>query len=209
MNIVILGAPGSGKGTQSEMITKKFGLFYLQAGELAREWGKTNPRIQQIVEKGELVPEEEMTEYVKQYLEKNVPDTQNILFEGFPRFISQFEEYERWLFAKGQKIDSIVSLDITQDAAIRRLSSRGVCQKCGQVYNLVTTPPAVSGICKCGGSLIQRDDDKPESIKIRFEYYHNNTQKLISYLAGRGRLIRIDADRPIKTVFKAICDKLV
>ncbi len=209
MNIVILGAPGSGKGTQSEMITKKFGLFYLQAGELAREWGKTNPRIQQIVEKGELVPEEEMTEYVKQYLEKNVPDTQNILFEGFPRFISQFEEYERWLFAKGQKIDSIVSLDITQDAAIRRLSSRRVCQKCGQVYNLVTNPPAVSGICKCGGSLIQRDDDNPESIKIRFEYYHNNTQKLISYLAGRGRLIRIDADRPIKTVFKAICDKLV
>src|SRR3989339_281942 len=205
MNIVILGAPGSGKGTQSEMITKKFGLFYLQAGELAREWGKTNPRIQQIVEKGELVPEEEMTEYVKQYLEKNVPDTQNILFEGFPRFISQFEEYERWLFAKGQKIDSIVSLDITQDAAIRRLSSRRVCQKCGQVYNLVTNPPAVSGICKCGGSLIQRDDDNPESIKIRFEYYHNNTQKLISYLAGRGRLIRIDADRPIKTVFKAIC----
>ena len=191
------------------MITKKFGLFYLQAGELAREWGKTNPRIQQIVEKGELVPEEEMTEYVKQYLEKNVPDTQNILFEGFPRFISQFEEYERWLFAKGQKIDSIVSLDITQDAAIRRLSSRRVCQKCGQVYNLVTNPPAVSGICKCGGSLIQRDDDNPESIKIRFEYYHNNTQKLISYLAGRGRLIRIDADRPIKTVFKAICDKLV
>ena len=176
---------------------------------MAREWGKTNPRIQQIVEKGELVPEEEMTEYVKQYLEKNVPDTQNILFEGFPRFISQFEEYERWLFAKGQKIDSIVSLDITQDAAIRRLSSRRVCQKCGQVYNLVTNPPAVSGICKCGGSLIQRDDDNPESIKIRFEYYHNNTQKLISYLAGRGRLIRIDADRPIKTVFKAICDKLV
>src|SRR4030043_1941484 len=112
MNIVLLGPPGSGKGTQSELISKKLRLFYLQTGELSRLWAKKDPRIKKIVDSGKLISEEEMTEYVKVYLEKNVPDGKNILFEGFPRFISQFNEYEKWLKSKNQQIDAVIYLSL-------------------------------------------------------------------------------------------------
>ena len=208
MNIVILGAPGSGKGTQSEIIAKKLKLFYLQTGKLSRDWAKKDERIKKIVENGELVPEKEMTEYVKKYLEEKVPDGKNILFEGFPRFISQYKDYNEWLKSRGQQIDVVISLDITEEEAIRRLSLRRICDKCGEIYNLITNPPQKQNMCRCGGRLIQRSDDNPKSIKIRFKYYHDNTKKLIDYLDEKGKLIRVDADRPIDVIFDDILNRL-
>src|SRR3989344_2161125 len=178
MNLILLGEPGSGKGTQAEMLVKKLGLYYLQGGELAREW------------------------------EEKVPEGENILFEGFPRFIPQFEDYEKWLNSKGSKIDAVISLDMSEDAAIKRLSSRRVCENCGEVYNLITNPPPAPDRCKCGGRLVQRKDDNPDSIKVRFQYYRNNTKKLIDYLESQGRLIKVDADRPIQIIFDEILEKL-
>ena len=208
MNIVILGAPGSGKGTQSEIIAKKLKLFYLQTGKLSRDWAKKDERIKKIVEDGELVPEKEMTEYVKKYLEEKVPDGKNILFEGFPRFISQYKDYNEWLKSRGQQIDVVISLDITEEEAIRRLSLRRICDKCGEIYNLITNPPPKQNMCRCGGRLIQRSDDNPKSIKVRFKYYHDNTKKLIDYLDEKGKLIRVDADRPIDVIFDDILNRL-
>ncbi len=208
MNLVILGAPGSGKGTQAEMLSKKLNLFYLQTGELSREWATKDKRIKEIIESGKLIPEEEMTEYVMDYLENKVPEGKNILFEGFPRFISQFEEYEKWLSSKGSKIDAIISLDMTEEAAIKRLSSRRICDKCKKVYNLVTNPPVNPNTCDCGGNLVQRSDDNPESIKVRFGYYRDNTKKLMDFLAEQGKLIRVDADRPIMEIYEDILKRI-
>ena len=208
MNLIILGAPGSGKGTQAEMLSKKLGLFYLQTGDLAREWAKKDERIKEIIESGKLIPEAEMTDYVMKYLEKNVPEGKDILFEGFPRFISQYEKYEEWLNSKNQKLDKAISLYIDEKVAIQRLSSRRLCEKCKKVYNLITNPPAEDGICECGGNLIQRKDDMSQSIKVRFEYYKDNTKKLVDYLNDKGKLLRINADRPINIIFEDILTNL-
>jgi len=208
MNLIILGAPGSGKGTQAEMLSKKLGLFYLQTGDLAREWAREDSRIKEIIDSGKLIPEVEMTDYVMKYLEKKVPEGKNILFEGFPRFISQYEKYEEWLNSKGQKIDKVISLDIDEEIAIQRLSSRRLCEKCKKVYNLITNPPAENGMCECGGNLIQRKDDMHESVKVRFEYYRDNTKKLIDHLNDKGKLLHINADRPINIIFNDILKNL-
>jgi len=209
MNLVLLGAPGSGKGTQAKLLSQKLNLFYLQTGELSREWAKKDRRIREIINSGRLIPEKEMTKFVMKYLEKKVPEGKNILFEGFPRFISQYEEYEKWLASKNQKIDAVISLDISVEEAIKRLSGRRICENCGEVYNLLTNPPQEEGECgRCGGRLIQREDDKPEAIKTRFEYFQKNTKKLIDYLDEKGKLIRIDAARPIDLIFKDILEKL-
>jgi adenylate kinase len=208
MNIILLGPPGSGKGTQAEKLSTELNLFYLQTGSLAREWSKNDPKIKEIVDSGKLIPEELMTPYVMQYLETKVPEGKNILFEGFPRFINQYQQYEKWLGTKGQKIDAVISLDISEDSVVKRLSSRRICENCGEVYNLITNPPPEADVCHCGGPLIQRADDNPESIKVRFRYFHENTQQLINYLRQQNKVIGIDADRPIETIFNDIIDNL-
>jgi adenylate kinase len=207
MNIVILGAPGSGKGTQSELIAKEYNLYHFQTGALSRKLAKKDKRIREIVRTGKLVPEQEMTMYVIDFLSNKKPGMKNILFEGFPRFISQYEALEEFLKNKGDDIDAVISLDISKKEAIKRISSRRICKACGEVYNLITNPPPKTG-CKCGGKLIQRRDDNPKSIKTRFEYYHNNTEKLINYVDKKGKLMRVDGERPIDVIFADILKKL-
>lgn len=208
MNIVLLGAPASGKGTQADLLSKELKLFHFQTGELSRDLAKKNKRIRKIVNSGKLIPEEEMTMYALDYLSKVKPEYENILFEGFPRFISQYEALEEFLKTKGGDIDFVISLDIDENEAIKRLSSRRTCSKCGEVYNLATNPPAKKGFCECGEKLVQREDDKPKSIKVRFAYYKDNTKKLIDYLDKRKKLIRINAARPIDVIFQDILEKL-
>ncbi|OGM13892.1 hypothetical protein A3A76_05275 [Candidatus Woesebacteria bacterium RIFCSPLOWO2_01_FULL_39_23] len=209
MNIVILGAPGSGKGTQSELLANKLNLFYFQTGELARELAKKDKRIREIVDSGRLIPKEEMTMYALDNLKESKSNYKDILFEGFPRFISQYEALEKFLLLKGDDIDAVISLDISQEGAVRRLSSRRVCEECGEVYNLLTNPPKEPDKCdKCGGRLFHREDDKPESIRVRFIDFQENTKKLIDYLEKQGKLIRVNAERPIDEIFQEILQKL-
>jgi len=207
MNIILLGAPGSGKGTQAERIAKRFKMYYLQTGEIARGLARSDKRIKEIIESGKLIPEQEMTMYVLDFLNKNKGDFENILFEGFPRFISQYQALENFLKLKGDDIDLAISLDITEEEAVKRISSRRICVKCGEIYNLVTNPPEGKG-CKCGGELVQREDDKPRAVKVRFEYYKNNTKELIDYLDRSGKLVRIDGARSIEVIFKDIEEEI-
>jgi len=202
MNIVLLGAPASGKGTQAELLAKKFNLYLFSTGNLSRDLAKKDTRIKRIIESGQLIPQEEMTMYVLDYLKQNKKELSNILFEGYPRFISQYQALDGFLKSKGDDIDAVISLDISRDEAIRRITSRRMCVVCGRSYNLITNPPATAGVCACGGKLVQRKDDSPNAVKTRFQYYRNNTKQLIDYLDKKRILIRVDGERPIEEIFK-------
>ncbi len=209
MNIILLGAPASGKGTQAQLLAKKLKLFNFKSGDLSRTLASGNERLKKIIDSGELVPEDEMSMYVVDFLARHRPETRDILFEGFPRFISQFEALQKFLLTKGDDIDAVISLDMREEDAIARISSRRVCVKCGQTYNLISNPPKKEGKCdKCGGNLAQRDDDTPKSIKVRFNFYHKNTKELINYLAKKKSLIRVNANKPVEEVFAEIVEGL-
>jgi len=201
MNIVLLGSPASGKGTQAELLAKKFGLYILATGDLSRKIAETNSRIREIVNSGKLIPEEEMTMYVFDFLIKTKPDFDNILFEGFPRFVSQYQALDNFLATKHQALDLVISLDISRVEAIKRISARRVCASCGEVYNLVTKPSKITNVCDLdGGSLILRPDDEPKSVAVRFDYYIANTKELIDFLDKNHKLIRVSGERPIETI---------
>lgn len=204
MNIIVLGSPASGKGTQSELLVKKYGFYYLQTGDMARKLAEKNGRLREILNSGKLVPQEEMTMYVLDHLKDMKGDMDNILFEGFPRFVSQYEALYNFLKTKGKSINLVLSIDISKKEAIKRMSARRICPKCKKVYNLITNPPPKEGKCSCGGTLIQREDDNPKSIEVRFDYYERNTKELIEYLENKGELTRINGERPIGEIFNDI-----
>ena len=199
--------PGSGKGTQADLLVKKLNLFYFQAGKLSRDLAKRDSRIAKIVGSGQLIPEEEMTNYVGKYLNEYIPGGKNVLFEGYPRFIKQYEYLKNWALKKGDDIDAVVFIDISEEEAIKRLSSRRTCEDCSEVYNLVTNPPPY-GKCECGGKLIRRKDDHPESIKKRFQMYRENTKKLVDYVDNNGNLIKVDGERSINVIFEDILKRI-
>lgn len=203
MNIVLLGTPASGKGTQADILCQNFGFYHLSTGQIARDLAQKDARIKEIIDSGKLIPHEEMTMYVLKFLGEKKPDLKDILFEGFPRFIPQYEALENFMRTNGDDIDAVISLDVSEAEAIKRISSRRVCDKCGENFNLVTKIPRVKDTCdKCGGNLIQREDDKPESIKVRFQYYMDNTKELIDYVEKLGKLTRVDGERSIEDIAK-------
>lgn len=201
MNVVLLGSPASGKGTQAEILCRDFGLFHLSTGDISRKLAETDVRIAEMIDSGKLIPSEEMTMHVLDFLKTQKPDLTGILFEGFPRFINQYEALANFLRSKGDDIDLVISLAVSEKVAIERISSRRVCEKCGENFNSVTKPPKIEGICdKCGGDLIQRKDDNSESVKVRFQYYQENTKELIDYLDKKGLLTKVNGERPIDEI---------
>ena len=203
MNIVLLGSPASGKGTQANLLCEKFNLYHLSTGDISRKLAETDQRVKEIIDSGKLIPAEEMTMHVINFLTNEKSDLKDILFEGFPRFITQYEALDNFLKNKGDDIDLVISLEVGQEEAVKRISSRRVCSNCGENFNILTKPPKIEGKCdKCGGELIQRVDDSEESVKVRFEYYKNNTKELIDYVDRLGKLTRVDGERPIDEIQK-------
>jgi len=201
MNIVLLGSPASGKGTQAEILCREFNLFHLSTGDISRKLAETDSRIKEMIDSGKLIPSEEMTMYVIDFLKTQKPDLKDILFEGFPRFITQYEALANFLRGKGDGIDMVISLEVSEGVAVERISSRRVCESCGENFNTVTKPPKKERICdKCGGGLIQRKDDNPESVRVRFKYYQENTRELIDYLDKKGILTKVNGERPIDEI---------
>jgi len=209
MNIIILGLPGSGKGTQSKILSERLDLFYFEAGGFSRQLAKTNPSIKEIVNSGRLIPEEEMTKLVFDYLEKNVPLEKDILFDGYPRFVGQFEALKNWMASRGKKIDWVIFLEVDEEESIKRLSSRRVCPKCGSVYNLITNPPKKDTICDvCQVSLFQRADDKEEVIRRRFEEYKKNVLPLVDFIRNEDFFIKVNGEAKIEDVTAEILEKI-
>ena len=199
MKIILLGPPGSGKGTVSEKLVKDFSLKHVSPGVLLREEVAKETTIgkdiKQIIESGDLVPDQLVVEIVK--LEIN--NKNNYILDGFPRTIGQAE------LISEMGIDLVVSLDVPEDVVIERFSGRRVCAKCKAGYHLKYIPSKVEGVCDdCGGKLIQRDDDKPEVIKERFIVYHEKTQHLIDYYNKKGLLKTVDGTPAPEIVYENV-----
>lgn len=181
------------------MVSQKYKLFYFETGNFAREIAEINSRIKNIVDSGDLIPEKDMTKYVCDYLEAEVTDFRNILFDGYPRFTGQYDDLNNYLATKGSRIDFTFLLDVADDVLIKRLSARRTCEKCGKVYNLITNPPS-GETCDCGGVLIQREDDLPGPISERLRVYKENVGPLVNYLIEAGEIIVIDGERSIDDI---------
>lgn len=198
MYIVLLGAPGAGKGTQAAMLTDKLKLVQIATGDLFRkalqqqtELGK---KAKAYMDKGQLVPDEITIQLVMERLA--APDVaKGAIFDGFPRNIEQAKALDKALTERSEAIDKAVYIKVTEDEVLKRLSGRWVCRNCQTPYHEVDNPPKVKGICdRCGGQLYQRDDDKPETIKKRLQVYLKETAPLIDYYKKAGKLIEITSE---------------
>ena len=187
MKIVMLGPPGSGKGTYAFRLTKILGVPHISTGDMVREEIKAQTelgkKIKEYSDKGELVPDEIIINLLAERLRK--PDAQKgFILDGFPRTLRQAEALEEI-----SKIDLVINLNVPDEIIVQRLSNRLVCKRCGAIYNRLTLKPKVNGVCDvCGGELYQREDDKPEVIQERLKVYRRNTAPLIEYYRKKGLL---------------------
>lgn len=214
MNIVLLGPPGSGKGTQAKMIAEKYGVVHISTGDILREnvRGGTDlgKEAKTYMDAGKLVPDELLINIIKDRLAK--PDVAGgYMLDGYPRTTPQAEAMDKILPELGQKIDVVVNIDVPDDELVKRLGGRRMCQ-CGVSYHLKFNPPKKEGICDvCGGELYHRGDDKEEAILNRLEVYKTQTQPLIDYYNTAGIIASINGAGEISEIFDEIAvalDKL-
>jgi adenylate kinase len=200
MNIVLLGPQGSGKGTQAKLLIDKFGFHYFESGAYLRKIAEKNEEVKKLLNEGQLVPDEEMTSYLTAYLDQeSLYD--DVVFDGFPRTLRQYNFLKNWLVRKQMKFDLVIILKINEEETIRRLSARRQDPVSGEVYNLITDPPP-SGVDP--DKLVQRDDDKTDAIKKRLELYNEATVPLIEVLKTETKVVEIDGERPIEEIQKEI-----
>lgn len=206
MNIIILGALGSGKGTQARLIAEKLNLFYFESGKFLRELAKSDSSIdERINKKGELLPDEEIFSLLTKHIEDKNPTRENLLLEGYPRSVKQYELLKEWLAEKSQQIDHVIFLEISEKEVMKRTSARKIDRKTGKIYNMITNPP---GSDVNTNNLYQRPDDKPEAIKKRLDWFKHSVLPLVDVLEKEGNLERVDGERPIETIFKDILSRL-
>jgi adenylate kinase len=205
MILVFLGPPGAGKGTQAKLLSQRMGFLHLSTGDLLREAVKNQTplgkKAKEYMDRGELVPDE----LIVQLIEETMPKDGNVILDGFPRTVNQALALEEMLKGKGEKVSKVLFFDVHDEVIIDRLSGRRVCSKCGAVYHVKYNPPKVEGVCDlCGGSLVQRDDDKEEVVKKRLEVYRKQTQPLIEFYQDRGIIYRLDAEKGVEELFEEV-----
>ena len=212
MKIIMLGAPGAGKGTQAQMIADKYEIPHVSTGDIFRENVKNGTQLgmeaKKYMDKGELVPDELTVRILLDRVAKEDCKTGYVL-DGFPRTIPQAEVLENALSEIGDKIDYAINVDVPDENIVRRMSGRRACLACGATFHIEHIPPKQEGICdKCGKELVQREDDKEETVKNRLEVYHKQTQPLIDFYTGKNILKTVDGTADMKDVFTAITEIL-
>ena len=212
MKIIMLGAPGAGKGTQAKKIAAKYNIPHISTGDIFR-WNikhetELGMKAKTYMDQGLLVPDELVVDLVADRLnEKDCQD--GCVLDGFPRTIPQAEALDKALEAMGQKVDFAIDVDVPDENIVNRMGGRRACVGCGATYHLVYAPTKVEGVCDtCGKELILRDDDKPETVTKRLGVYHAQTQPLIDYYTNAGILKSVDGTVDINDVFAAIVDIL-
>ncbi len=210
MDVVLLGAPGAGKGTQAELLSEHLGVPHIATGDLFREAlrGDTplGRQARAYMDRGELVPDSVTIAMVRERMRQ--PDTsQGAIFDGFPRTVEQAQALDGLLTEHGRRVDIAIYIDVRPEVLLERLSGRWICRDCGGVYHILSNPPQVPGICTaCGGELYQRPDDRPEVQRHRIEVYLEQTAPLIEYYRERGLLTEVDGEREIAQVQEELRD---
>ena len=209
MKIVMLGAPGAGKGTQAQMMAEKFGLPHISTGDIFRanikngtELGK---KAKAFMDAGRLVPDELTVELLLDRVKAD--DCKNgFILDGFPRTIPQAQVLSDTLAKTGERIDYAINVDVPDENIVKRMSGRRTCPGCGASFHVSFIPPKKEGICDvCGAALVQRDDDRPETVQNRLSVYHAQTQPLIDFYGETGALRTVDGTKDMKEVFREIC----
>ncbi len=208
MKIIMLGAPGAGKGTQAKKIADKYQIPHISTGDIFRanikEGTELGKKAKSYMDQGQLVPDELTLELIMDRFQN--PDCKNgYVLDGFPRTIPQAEALTEALAKKGDTIDYAINVEVPDENIINRMGGRRACLACGSTYHIVYAPTRVEGICdRCGEKLVLRDDDKPETVKNRLNVYHNQTQPLIEYYTRQGKLAEVDGTQSMEDVFNAI-----
>ncbi|RUM33139.1 MAG: adenylate kinase [Archaeoglobus sp.] len=208
MNLILLGPPGSGKGTQAKLIVEKYGIPQISTGDMLRdavaqgtELGK---EAKKYMDAGQLVPDEVVIGIVKERLQQ--PDCEKgFILDGFPRTIPQAEALDKMLEELGKNIDAVINIQVPEEEVVKRIVNRRSCRNCGAVYHLIYNPPKEDNKCdKCGGELYQRDDDKEETVRQRYKVYKEQTEPLVEYYEKKGILYNVDGTKNIDEVFNDI-----
>lgn len=212
MNLILLGPPGAGKGTQATRIIEKYGIPHISTGDIFRENIKKGTALgvkaQEYMNKGELVPDDLVIEIATtRLLEDDCKE--GFLLDGFPRTVYQAEKLDEFLAAHGKKIDKVLDIEVEKDELMTRLIGRRVCRSCGASYHVVNMPPKAEGVCDtCGGELYQRADDTEATVENRIEVYNSQTKPLVDYYTGKGNIAEIDGAAGLDNVFTAIVNVL-
>ncbi|MCL6587289.1 MAG: adenylate kinase [Anoxybacillus sp.] len=212
MNLVLMGLPGAGKGTQAEKIVQEYGIPHISTGDMFRAAIKEGTALglqaKAYMDRGDLVPDEVTIGIVRERLSKD--DCQKgFLLDGFPRTVAQAEALEAMLAELGRSIDYVINIEVDKALLMERLTGRRICKECGATYHLVFNPPAKLGVCdKCGGELYQRADDNEETVANRLEVNMKQTQPLLDFYRTKGYLRNINGQQEIEQVFADICELL-
>jgi adenylate kinase len=206
MNIILIGPPGSGKGTQAKLLEDKYDLKQLSSGDMLRaavaEGSEIGKKAKSYMEAGELVPDELVVEIVTDQIEK--ADGKGFILDGFPRNVHQAEVLDKMLKENGREIDRVPVIEVDDDLLVERIAGRFTCANCGEGYHDKFKQPKAEGVCdKCGGTeFIRRPDDNPDTVRNRLEVYHEQTKPLIDYYDEQGKVRMIDGEQAIDEVTK-------
>lgn len=210
MNIILLGAPGAGKGTQGALLVDRRGMARIATGDLLRDAVRRGTALGQkakgYMDAGELVPDDVILGLVRETIERGG----DFVFDGFPRTAGQAAALDTLLDESGAKLDAVVVVDVPDDVLVRRISGRRSCPECGAVYNVYFQPPEQEGICdRCGASLTQRADDTEDTVQRRLAVYREQTEPLIRHYRDAGvPVVTVDGDRDVEEVYEAVEDAL-
>lgn len=212
MKIIMLGAPGAGKGTQAKQIAGKYQIPHISTGDIFRanikEGTALGAKAKTFMDQGLLVPDELVVELVADRIVKD-DCKRGFVLDGFPRTIPQAKALDEALAKMSGKMDYAIDVDVPDENIVRRMGGRRACLNCGATYHVVSIPTKVEGICdNCGNPVVLRDDDQPETVQKRLSVYHEQTQPLIDYYSGQGILKTVDGTRPMEDVFAEIVEIL-
>ena len=212
MKIIMLGAPGAGKGTQAKKIAEKYSIPHISTGDIFRANIKNNTELgkkaKTYMDKGELVPDELVVDLIMDRF-KEADCANGYVLDGFPRTVAQAEALQEFLVSRNENLDTALCIEVPSSFILERMTGRRVCLSCGASYHVKFNPPSVEGVCDvCGDNVIQRKDDVEETVKERLDVYERQTQPLIDFYKEKNLLSTVDGTKAINEVFESICNIL-